>query len=247
MVNKTKKNNRYNKKYIKKYANKKSNEMSKKKIGGLNEKKQLLHNAYNKAVEPIENEYLKKRAYENPEFFGKLGEVIKKGLLNGLTNLSNYVGANLDNKDEIKNQLMAIKKTLENTTNLEELAIIGSLVLEAATPFIQPLIDKVVFYSTENAEKIGKAIVSIILNTLEEIPIYGLIVYAVRTYNTIALTILSSINTSALIINEIREVAKATVDEFEMLKREYMYQLQKQREQSFGRIDKSIQNFKGGK
>jgi len=211
------------------------------------EKKQTLRNAFGSTIAPIEQQYnLIQRAYNNPGFFGKLGEVVKKGLLNAIDNMGNYVGVDLKSQDDIINQLTAVKKTLENTTNLQEIAIIGSLVLEAASPFIEPLIDKIVFYGENAGERIGKAIVNVILNTLEEIPIYGLIVWAIRTFNTIAVTVLASVNTAGLTINEIRNTVQSTVDEFEGLKREYMYQLQKQREKSANRIQNSIQNFNGG-
>ena len=211
------------------------------------EKKQTLRNAFRSTIDPIEQQYyLIQRAYNNPGFFGMLGEVVKKGLLNAIDNMGNYVGVNLQTPDEISNQLMAVKKTLENTTNLQEIAIIGSLVLEATSPFIEPLIDKIVFYGENAGERVGKAIVSVILNTLEEIPIYGLIVWAIRTFNTIAVTFLASVNTVGLTINEIRNTVQSTLDEFEGLKREYMYQLQKQRENSANRIQNSIQNFNGG-
>lgn len=213
----------------------------------LNKKKQTLRNAFRSAIVPHQQQYnLIERAYNNPNFFGKLGEVVKKGLLNAIENTGNYVGVDLQNPNEITNQLLAVKKTLENTTNLQELAIIGSLVLEAATPFIEPLINKIVFYGEEVGERVGKAIVSVILNTLEAVPIYGIVVGTIRSVNTIAVTILSSINTAALTIQEIRNTVQFTVDEFEELKREYMYQLQKQREKSVNRIQNSIQNFNGG-
>ena len=212
-----------------------------------NQKKKLLHNAYNTTIIPHQQQYnLVQRAYDNPGFFGKLGQVVKKGLLNAIENTGNYVGVNLQSPNEITNQLMAVKKTLENTTNLQEIAIIGSLVLEAASPFIEPLINKITFYGENAGERIGKAIVSVILNTLEEIPIYGIIVGTIRSLNTIAVTILASINTAALTINEIRNTVQFTMDEFEGLKKEYMYQLQKQREKSVNRIQNSIQKFNGG-
>jgi len=212
-----------------------------------NQKKQTLRDAYNTTIIPHQQQYsLVQRAYDNPGFFGKLGQVVKKGLLNAIENTGNYVGVNLQNPNEITNQLMAVKKTLENTTNLQEIAIIGSLVLEASMPFIEPLVDKVIFYGEEAGERIGKAIVSVILNTLEAIPIYGILVGTIRTFNTIVVTVLASINTAALTIQEIRNTVQFTMDEFEGLKREYMYQLQKQREKSVNRIQNSIQNFNGG-
>ena len=211
-----------------------------------NQKKQTLRNAFRSTIVPHQQQYnLIERAYNNPNFFGKLGEVVKKGLLNAIENTGNYVGVDLQSPNEITNQLLAVKKTLENTTNLQELAIIGSLVLEAATPFIEPLINKIIFYGEEVGERVGKAIVSVILNTLEAVPIYGIVVGTIRTFNTITVTILSSINTAGLAINEIRNTVQFTVDEFEGLKREYMYQLQKQREKSVNRIQNSIQNFNG--
>ena len=212
-----------------------------------NEKKKLLHDAYNTTIIPHQQQYnLVQRAYDNPGFFGKLGQVVKKGLLNAIDNTGNYVGVNLQSPNEITNQLMAVKKTLENTTNLQEIAIIGSLVLEASMPFIEPLVNKIIFYGEEAGERIGKAIVSVILNTLEAIPIYGILVGTIRSFNTIVVTILSSINTAALTINEIRDTVQFTMDEFEGLKKEYMYQLQKQREKSVNRIQNSIQKFNGG-
>ena len=53
--------------------------------------------------------------------------------------MGNYVGVDLQNANDRKDMLIAAKNTLENTTNLEELSVMGSLVLEAATPFIQPI------------------------------------------------------------------------------------------------------------
>ena len=270
VYNKTRKNNKYNRKKQTKYKH--SHNKIKKQKGGIklfnknpnpnpsklipssnlssysNPKKNILYNAYKDTISPspLESNNLIQRAYQNPDFFGKIAEVVKKGLSNAVQNMGDYVGIDPKNPNDFKDMLIAAKNTLENTNNLEELAVIGSLIVEAASPFIQPLLDKIILYGENAAEKIGKAIINIILNTLEEIPIFGVLVGTIRTLNTIAVTILSSINTSFLINQRIKEGLQFTLNEFDELRRAYMVELQKQKEKSMNRIEDSIQKFNGG-
>jgi len=273
VYNKTRKNNKFNRKKQTKYKH--SYHKIKNQTGGIklfntnpnpnpnpnpnqlipssnninrytNPNKNNVYNSYKNTTSPLESNNLIQRAYQNPDFFAKIAEVVKKGLSNVVQNMSNYVGIDPTNPNNFKDMLIAAKNTLENTSNLQELAVIGSLVLEAATPFIQPLIDKIIFYGESAAEKIGKAIINVILNTMEEIPIYGILVGTIRTLNTIAVTILSSINTSFLINQRIKEALEFTLNEFESLKRGYMIELQKQKAKSMNRIEDSIKKFNGG-
>jgi hypothetical protein len=271
VYNKTKKNNKYNRKKQTKY--KYHYRQIKKQKAGMrllnnqnqnqypiqtlqsssnnvnmypNPKQNNIYNAYKNTIPPLESNYLIQRASQNPNFFGKITEIIKKGLSNAVQNIDNYVGIDPRNPNDFKNMLIAAKNTLENTTNLQELAVIGSLILEASTPFIQPAIDKINLYTEEAGEKIGKTIINVILNTAEEIPIYGIIIGTIRSIDNIIRTTLSTISTGALVVQEIRDGVQFTINEFESLKREYMMELKRQKEKSMNRIQNSIQEFNGG-
>jgi hypothetical protein len=264
VLNKTKKYNKYRnkkRKYIgiRKKQTKYTRLLRGKQRGGLENKNNVkifqsqpsqknLLNAYNNTIAPLYKNTIQ-QASNDPNFFGEIGLIVKKGLLNVIDNIGNYIGINFQNPAdllEINEQLRALKNTLQNTETLQELAIIGSLAVNATLPYIQPLIDKLVYHGSEAAEKIGKAIISVILNTLEAIPIYGIFVGLIRNINTIIVTYLSTTNTSYIAYQKLMETVNYTIDEFENLKKTYMDTLQKQKESSMNRVQKSVQQFQGG-
>ena len=219
------------------------------------EKKQELYNAYKNTIQSVGanlkntvtsvDPNLIQRAFDHPEFFSEIGKIIKKGLTNAVENMSNYVG--LDNLNaNLKEKLIAAQRTLESNDNLQELAIIGSLLLEAFMPFLDPLLEKLNIYAQDASERIGRTIINVIINTAEEVPIYGIIIGTVRSIDNIIRTFLSTVTTSSKVIDEIRGVLEFTMDNFKSLKNEYMIQLQKEKNRSLNRIDSSIQKFNGG-
>ena len=151
--------------------------------------------------------------------------VLAEGLtLNAIEDTGELLGVDLSNPEETSKKLDEIKEVISSPETVEkvneivgEAAVVGAVALEAAEPFTKPLIDKSVELAEETGNKVGKAGVNIVLNTLEEIPGLGVFIGTIRSLNTAALTGLSVVDTTNEVIDKTSDTIKATTRNFEDL------------------------------
>jgi hypothetical protein len=160
----------------------------------------------------------------NSEVLEKTGELAEGLTLNAIEDTGELLGVDLSNPEETSRKLDEIKEVISSPETAEkvneivgEAAVVGAVALEAAEPFTKPLIDKSVELAEETGNKMGKAGVNIILNTIEEIPGIGIFVGTVRSLNTAALTGLSALDATNEVIDKTSDTIKATSRNFEDL------------------------------
>jgi hypothetical protein len=105
-----------------------------------------------------------------------------------ITGASNLLGVNLASTDSVNNALEKEIKVLsdpETKEHIQEVIGEGAQVLATGLEAAQPAINQLVETTTEavekSAEKIGNAGINIALNTLEEIPMLGVLVGTIRS------------------------------------------------------------------
>jgi len=160
----------------------------------------------------------------NSEVLEKTGELAEGLTLNAIEDTGELLGVDLSNPEETSKKLDEIKEVISSPETAEkvneivgEAAVVGAVALEAAEPFTKPLIDKSVELAEETGNKVGKAGVNIVLNTIEEIPGVGVFVGTVRSLNTAALTGLSALDATNEVIDKTSDAVKATTRNFEDL------------------------------
>jgi len=107
-----------------------------------------------------------------------------------ITGASNLLGVNLASKDSVNNALEKEIKILsdpETKEHIQEVIGEGAQVLatglEAAQPAINQLVETTSEAVEKSAEKIGNAGINIALNTLEEVPMLGVLVGTIRSFD----------------------------------------------------------------
>ena len=160
----------------------------------------------------------------NSEVFEKTGELAEGLTLNAIEDTGKLLGVDLSNPEETSRKLDEIKEVISSQENVEkvneivgEAAVVGAVALEAAEPFTKPLIDKSLELAEETGNKVGKAGVNIVLNTIEEIPGVGIFVGTIRSLNTAALTGLSAVDATNEVIDKTSDTIKASSRNFEDL------------------------------
>jgi len=160
----------------------------------------------------------------NSEVLEKTGELAEGLTLNAIEDTGELLGVDLSNPEETSRKLDEIKEIISSPENAEkvneivgEAAEVGAIALEAAEPFTKPLIDKSLELAEETGNKVGKAGVNIVLNTIEEIPGIGIFVGTIRSLNTAGLTGLSALDATNEVIDKTSDTIKATSRNFEDL------------------------------
>jgi len=107
-----------------------------------------------------------------------------------ITGASDLLGVNLASKDSVNNALEKEIKVLsdpETKEHIQEVIGEGAQVLATGLEAAQPAINQLVETTTEavekSAEKIGNAGINIALNTLEEVPMLGVLVGTIRSFD----------------------------------------------------------------
>jgi hypothetical protein len=235
IIRKTRKNNDYNKKLkTHKYRNKNII------IGG--------NDLLNKDVNATEimNEIKKERKFNlnlgNIPVFKKTSELVEGLTIKGIEHLGLLLGVDLSNPQGINEKLEKIKIALADPKNKEkiqeivnEAAKVGVVAIEAAEPFIKPLVDKTVELGSEALTKLGESAVKIGLNTAEEIPGVGVVIGTVRSLSNASEALLSASNAASEIITNTSDSINAASKNFERLMKEKM--------DSLNRINDSVNKF----
>jgi hypothetical protein len=118
----------------------------------------------------------------------KTSELAEGVALKTIENIGLLLGIDLSNPEDVNGNLDKIKLALSNPETKEKIrSIIGQVseilgvAIEAASPFIEPLMNKTFEVGTEALSKMSEAGVKIVLNTAEEIPGVGVLIGTIRS------------------------------------------------------------------
>jgi len=236
IIRKTKRNNKnYNKnhRYIQ-YKNKN------KLIGG-----NVLSNVNN--ATQIMNEVKKERKFNiaslgNIPVLKKTSELAEGLTVKGVERIGTLLGINLSDSRSVNEKLDQIKFALSDPKNKEkikdvvsEAAKVGAVAVEAASPFIQPLVNKSIAVGTEAMSKIGESAVKIALNTAEEIPIAGVMIGTVRSLSNAGEALAAASSAASEVVTASSDTINAATKNFQRLMKEKM--------SSVNRINDSLNKF----
>jgi hypothetical protein len=211
-------------------------------------RKKIKKNIY--GGESKENAIMRQVKKDNDIVFnlGKLPVVIQaSNLLTGLTikglqRFGQLIGVDLSNTEDFSEKLDQIKIALADPKNkekirkiIEELANTGAIMLEAAGPFLEQLVDKSIKIGSESITKIAEAAVKVALNTAEEIPVAGIVIGMVRSLSNAGEAALAATNATNQMITSTSNTINAASKNYERLIKEKM--------NSENRINKSVTNF----
>jgi len=201
---------------------------------------------YDKNANEIMNEVKKERKINfdlgNLPVIKKSRELLEGLSIKGIENLGLLLGVDLYSSQDINEKLEKIKVALADPRNKEkvreitsEAAKVGNIALEAATPFIKPLIDKTVDVGSEALSKMGESAVKIGLNTAQVIPGVGLVVGTFRSLNNAGEAMVAASNAASEVVTTTSDSINAATKNFERLMKEKM--------QGLNRINESVNKF----
>lgn len=146
------------------------------------------------------------------------GIVLAEGLAEkGIEQVGNAVGVDVTNPEIVENKLHQLKNIISNPEIKEEIAKIGEVVLESASPYIEPLKEKVIEKAQEVGKEIGASAVQIALNTAEEIPGIGMAVGVIRSADEATKAGLATVNATSEVIKDTADTINATAKNFKRL------------------------------
>ena len=144
-----------------------------------------------------------------------------------IDNTADMFGIDLNNSENFKEKLEDIKNVLDNPENKElindiagEVSEIGVVALQASKPFVNELITEVSDKLGVIGNEFGETGVKVALNTLTEIPGYGIIVGTIRSASNIGEAILASTNATAEVVTTVSDTTNATLQNFDNLLKE---------------------------
>jgi len=179
----------------------------------------------------------------NFPLFKKTGELAEGLTLKGVERVGSLMGINLSDSRSINEKLDQIKLALSDPKNKEkikeilgEAAKVGAVAVEAARPFIQPLVNKSIAVGTEAMSKIGESAVKIGLNTAEEIPVAGVVIGTVRSLSNVGEALAAATSAASAVVTASSDTINAATKNFERLMKEKI--------NSVNRINESVNKFK---
>lgn len=144
-----------------------------------------------------------------------------------IDNTSEFLNIDLKDSEQLQKRLEEIKIVLNDPKNKElmrevvaNFAQVGIVALDAAKPFIDDLIDEVFEKLKVVGNEFGEAGVKIALNTLEEIPGYGVIIGTIRSASNAAEAVLASSNAFSEVVTKTSDTINASVQNFDKLMKE---------------------------
>jgi hypothetical protein len=192
------------------------------------------------------NEVKKERKFNmdlgNIPMFKKSSELAEGLTIKGIEHLGILLGVDLSNTQSINEKLNQIKIALADPKNKEkvkeivsEAAKVGAVAIEAASPFIKPLLDKTVELGSDALTKMSEAAVKIGLNTAEEIPGVGVVIGTVRSLSNAGEAFAAATNAASEVVTTTSDSINAATKNFERLMKEKM--------NSVNRINDSLNKF----
>tara|TARA_B110000971_G_scaffold6884_1_gene6695 strand:+ start:948 stop:1820 length:873 start_codon:yes stop_codon:yes gene_type:complete len=176
------------------------------------------------------------------EVLNKSIDLVEGVALNSVDHVSDLLGVDLTNEKETQAKLDDLKDNLSNeetrTKILEvvgEASEVGAIALEAAKPFVDPLIDTIQEKSQEVLKDAGETAVKVMLNSAEAIPGVGIVVGTVRSLSTIGDSIVASTNAGAEVLTTASDSLNAATQNFN--------QIMNDKQHIVDRTNKSLSKF----
>ena len=170
------------------------------------------------------------------------GNIVSGLTINAAESLGEMASVDIANSKDVGKKLDEIKESITTPENQEkmkeiigEYAEIGGIAVEASAPFIDPLVDTVSEKMETIGSKLGSSAVKIGLNTIEEIPFYGILVGTARSLSTAGDAAISTVNAT-------NEVIKTTADSVNGASKNFN-QLMNERKDITGRTSDQINKF----
>lgn len=131
---------------------------------------------------------------------------------------ANFLNVDLNDSERFKQRLEELKNILNDPKNkalmrelIANFSQVGIVALEASSPFVDKLITEIIEKLNIIGTEFGKAGVKIALNTLGEIPGYGVIIGTIRSASNAAEAFLASSNAFSQVVTSVSDNANATV------------------------------------
>jgi len=182
------------------------------------------------------------RARANNEMVEDASTVAKGVVANTLETAGDLVGVDIDNPEAVHKKLEDIKETLSDPKNTEEIKEIvaeaakkGAVVVEAASPLIDPLAEKALDVGSKTAEKMADTGTTILSNFVKEIPGVGLVYSLLQDASKVG-------EAGSAVINATAELTTDTADSAVVFKKN-LEELQKEGADTENRAAESVKQF----
>lgn len=149
----------------------------------------------------------------------KTGNLVEGALVKGIDVMGNSIGVDIDNPGSISEKLNNIKEDLNNPENVENAkAILGNagkyieVGIEAASPVIEEMSDKILPVVTKEADKATKAVVATGVNLAEDVA--GPFIGIPRTLLSAATAFNASVNAGSELVKGVAETVQGTQDNY---------------------------------
>jgi hypothetical protein len=182
------------------------------------------------------------RARANNEMVEDVSTVAKGVVANTLESAGDLVGVDIDNPKAVNDKLVAIKETISDPKNTEEIKEIvseavkkGAVVVEAASPLIDPLAEKALDVGGKTAVKMADTGTTIFFNFIKEIPGVGLAYSIVQDASKIG-------EAGSAVVNATAELTTDTADSAVVFKKN-LEELQQEADNTENRSAESVKEF----
>ena len=192
----------------------------------------------------IMDEVKKEREFNlgDSKILDKTGDLAEGVAVKSIEGVGNLLGVDLSDSQNTGEKLEEIKTALSDPKNKEkvkeiisEAADVGAVVVEAASPFIKPLVEKSIDVGSVALSKMGESAVKIGLNTAEEIPGVGVLIGTVRSLSNAGEAVMAATNAAGEVVTASSDSINAATKNFE--------RLIKEKQNSLNRINESVNNF----
>lgn len=236
----TKKNRRYRKKN-------KSFKVDGFKLGGGTEDVNGATTGVSELTKKIEdahslNNFLPDLNLGDSQVMKRLIELSEGLAIKTIDNTAEFLNVDLNDSEQFRKRLEELKVVLNNPENKElmrevvfNFSQVGIVALDAARPFIDDLITEIFEKLRIVGNEFGEAGVKIALNTVEEIPGYGVIIGTIRSVSNAAEAVLASSNAFSEVVTKTSDTINASVQNFD--------KLLKEKGDLIGRTTESINKF----
>lgn len=182
------------------------------------------------------------RKKANEEIIEDASNIAKGVAANTLETVGDLVGVDIDNTEAVNKKLEDIKETFTDPKNFEtlketvaEAAEKGAVIVEAASPLIDPLADKALDVGAKTATKIADTGTTIFFNFIKEIPGVGLAYTLIQNATKVG-------EASSAVINATADLATDTADSAVVFKKN-LEELQKEGVDTENRTTQAIKEF----
>ena len=161
------------------------------------------------------------------KIMGKIVELSEGLAMKTIDSTAEVLDVDLNDSERFKEKLEDLKNVLNDPRNKElmkevvaNFAQVGIVALDAAKPFINDLITEIFDKLKVVGDEFGETGVKVVLNTLEEIPGYGIIIGTIRSASNIGEAVLASTNATAEVVTKTSDTINASLQNFDKLLKE---------------------------